>query len=69
MREQNKFLNQYVYNGKMDVGGNDQQALKKHYFKPFWDNKNIQVHGQYANGIDYAGSNFHTYQQVKRFKD
>ena len=67
MRENNKFLSQYFYYGKIDVGGNNQEALTKNYFKPFWDNKNIQVHGWFTNGIDYAGSNYHTYQHVKRF--
>jgi hypothetical protein len=55
MRQQNKFMSSYKYEGNKDKGGNNQHRLTKIFFKPFSDSKNLQIHGSIPNGSGSVG--------------
>ena len=55
MRGSNKHLASIQYSGRMDKGGNDQSLRSRSYFKPFYDSKNLQLHGTIPNGRGFVG--------------
>lgn len=69
MRNSNRNLDNHLYRGKLDKGGNSQNVLVKNYFSPFYDSKNLQTHGKipspndnFVGGYGYKG----TYGSIKK---